>query len=97
MKKFAVVLALLLSNISQAQEVVELTKKVKCSNTKVVMAEFMSKYQELPLWVSKTDSGTEVALLMNKEKKTWTLLEFNDTLACVIATGGGGSSPQVFY
>jgi hypothetical protein len=34
---------------------------------------------------------------MNKEKKTWTLLEFNDTLACVIATGGGGSSPQVFY
>lgn len=96
MKKFAFILALLFSSVSQAQEVVDLVKKMKCSNAQFVMNEFTTRYQESPLWVSKTVSGTYITLLVNKEKKTWTLVEYDANIACVIGVGEGGSSTQVF-
>jgi hypothetical protein len=34
-------------------------------------------------------------LLVNREKKTWTILEYNVKIACVLGVGQGGSPPDI--
>ena len=89
-------LAMLFSSLSlQAQEVVNLVKQMKCSNAQFVMNEFTQKWGETPIWVGKTANGTHITLLVNREKKTWTMVEYDAALACVIGVGEGGSSPDI--
>jgi len=88
----------LASSIANAQEVIELTKPLKCGNAQFVMGHFAQQYGEVPLWVAKEkQSGTYIALLQNKETKTWTLLQYDSSIACVLGAGEGGSSTEVFY
>ena len=79
---------------SNAQELVELQKPLKCSNADFVMSHFAKEYGELPVWVGKTDTNSHITLLANKEKKTWTVVEYTDTTACVLGSGNVGSNPN---
>ena len=86
MNKFFILTALICT-FANAQEIRELRKPVKCSDTKWVMNHFSKEYGEMPSWFSKTDAGTELVILSNKETNTWTLIEFSDDTACVLNTG----------
>ena len=88
----------LASSIANAQEVIELNKPLKCGNAQFVMTHFAQEYGELPLWVAKEKTtGSFITLLQNKETKTWTLVQYDASIACVLGAGEGGSSTEVFY
>jgi len=95
MKRKLVFLIALFSSMLYAQEVIHLTKEMKCSNADFIMSEFTLKYGESPIWVGKTDRGTHITLLVNKTKKTWTVVEYDARLACVLGVGEGGSNPDL--
>ena len=85
----------LLSPIANAQEIIDLQKPLKCSKPEVVMNYFKDNYNEMPLWVGKTNTGTHVTLLVNKETRTWTMIEYEANLACVLGAGEISSKPEV--
>ena len=86
----------LASSIAHAQEVIELNKPMKCGNAEFVMNHFAQQYGEMPLWVGKEMSGSYITLLVNKEKKTWTMVQYDGGIACVLGAGQSGSSTEVF-
>lgn len=95
MKKLLTVVALFcFTTLTNAQEVIDLVKPMKCSDAQVVMNHFATEYGEKPIWVGKSENGTYITLLMNKEKKTWTMLEYDSKFACVLGAGKGGSDPS---
>jgi hypothetical protein len=93
MKKL-LALSLLVCLTGQAQEVIELQKPLKCSNADFVIPHFAKEFGEIPVWVGKTDTNSHITLLANKQKKTWTVVEYTDTTACVLGSGNVGSNPN---
>jgi hypothetical protein len=95
MRKTIITLALLFSTTTFAQEVINLTKGLKCSDAEYVMRHFTEEYKERPVWVGKTTNGTHVTLLVNKEKRSWTLIEYDSRLACILGAGDATSNPEI--
>jgi len=97
MKKLLTVAFLfcLTSSIVNAQEVIELTKGMKCSNAEFLMNYFVTEHKEKPIWVGKTAFNTNITLLVNKEKRSWTMIEYDARIACVIGTGETSSDPNL--
>jgi len=77
----------LASSIANAQQIIDLTKQMKCSDAQTVMNYFSDTHKEAPVWVGKTVHGTHIALLANKEKQSWTMIEYDSKLACVLGAG----------
>jgi hypothetical protein len=74
---------------------IELTKGMKCSNAEFVMKHFAEEYKELPIWVGKTAFNTHITLLVNKEKRSWTMVEYDGNIACVLGAGETSSDPNI--
>ena len=87
----------LTSSIAHAQEIIDLQKPLKCSDAQVVMNYFVDTHKETPIWVGKSVHNTHITLLMNKETRSWTLIEYDVKLACVLGAGEdkSGSSPEI--
>jgi len=85
----------LLSPIANAQEIIDLQKPLKCSKPEAVMNYFKDNFNEMPMWVGKTNTDTYITLLVNKETRTWTLIEYEANLACVLGAGEISSKPEV--
>jgi hypothetical protein len=85
----------LIGPIANAQEIIDLQKPLKCSRAESVMNFFKDNYQEVPLWVGKTTAGTHITLLVNKETRSWTMIEYDAVLACVLGAGDTSSRPEV--
>lgn len=77
----------LASSIANAQQIIDLTKPMKCSDAQTVMNYFTDTHKESPVWVGKTVHGTHIALLANKETRSWTVIEYDTKLACVLGAG----------
>lgn len=84
---------LLLPALAYAQPVT-VEKPVVCEKTELVI-EGLQKgdYKEQPIWIG-IDQSSRYSLFANEKSKTWTLIQFNETIACIIGTGEG--SRQVF-
>jgi len=93
MKKL-LALSLLVCLTGHAQEIIQLQKPLKCSNADFVIPHFAKEFGETPVWVGKSNTNSHLALLVNKEKKTWTVVEYTDTTACVLGSGNAGSNPN---
>jgi hypothetical protein len=87
----------LLSPIANAQEVIDLTKSMKCSDAQNVINYFADKHKELPVWVGKTVYNTHIALLANKETRSWTMVEYDSKLACVLGAGDEKTSSNLEF
>jgi hypothetical protein len=88
MRKIAMAfLFCLTSSIANAQEIIDLTKQMKCSDAQTVMNYFTNVFKETPVWVGKTVHNTHIALLANRETKSWTMVEYDTKLACVLGAG----------
>ena len=81
----------LTSTIAYAIQPFTVEKPVFCSDVKS-MIEFLSgeEYREVPAWVGK-DEKSKYVLMSNEKHKTWTLVQFNDQVACVLGAGTDGS------
>ena len=77
----------LISTIANAQEIIDLTKPLKCSDAQTVMNYFTVVFKETPVWVGKTVHNTHITLLANRETKSWTMIEYDTKLACVLGAG----------
>ena len=91
MYKISVVfLFCLFGTIANAQEIPGTTtvnKKVVCTDAKTLFESVRdSKYKEEPIWVGRLDDST-MTILANKKTGTWTLVQFNGNVACVIDAG----------
>ena len=70
----------------QQQGPVRVEKPVMCAGTELVLPEIYKQYREVPLWGSQLEDS-KIALFVNPETKTWTLMQWNKDVACVIETG----------
>ena len=88
----------LASSIANARDpaLVDLVKEMKCSEAEFVIRHFAETYDEKPLWVGKTTVNSHITLLVNKEKRSWTLVEYDSKMACVLGAGEISSSAEVF-
>ena len=77
----------LTSLIANAQEIIDLTKQMKCSDAQTVMNYFTDVFKETPVWVGRTVHNTHITLLANRETKSWTMIEYDTKLACVLGAG----------
>ena len=78
----------LLASTAYAQEPVKLEKTVVCAGTQQVLDNLTKKYGEVPLWGGHL-ANSNIAVFVNPETKTWTVLQWTGTAACVIDTGTG--------
>lgn len=87
----------LISIIGHTQDIIDLTKSMKCSDPQKVMNYFVDTHKEMPVWVGKSVHNSHITLLMNKETRSWTLIEYDDNLACVLGAGEDktGSSSEI--
>ena len=99
MKNAAVALLFcLISSIAHAQEIIDLTKPMKCSDASSVMNYFVDTHKETPIWVGKSVHNTHITLLMNRETRSWTMIEYDTRLACVLGAGedkSASSKPEI--
>lgn len=68
-------------------QVVTVQKPVECAETKLIMALIVKEFKEVPVLMLTTDSKSKIALTANHQTKSWTLLEFNTEIACILSTG----------
>lgn len=66
-------------------------KPIVCGDIDEVFASLQGDpYQEKPLWLGKDiQDGTDYVLLVNVKTGTWTQIQLNDRVACVLGTGKG--------
>lgn len=70
-----------------------LSKRVMCEDTERVFKTLVDEYKETPQWYGYNDQQkTAVTLTVNLTTGAWTLIEFNQTTACIIAVGENSSS-----
>jgi hypothetical protein len=86
MKKL--LLLLLVSNSVWANPF-EIKKPVICDKTEIVLKTLSSSdYQEKPIWLGAADEKlVNYSLWVNSSTKSWTIVQFNNDISCVIGTG----------
>ncbi len=84
-------LALLLMPALVWAEPFRAEKPTVCDAIEAMMQHLTEKYNEVPVWngrgVGKFDQGNSIMMLMNHSTKTWTIIQYNDTVACILAVG----------
>lgn len=86
MKKILALL-LLVPGFSLAQESVVVEKSVICAQTKVVLEALKETYKEDPVWLGQGNDRSRYSLFVNPKNGAFTLVQFNNEVACVIGVG----------
>jgi hypothetical protein len=89
MQKLAVAFLFGLNTLVANAQIITVEKPVVCSDLKTVIENLSSEYKEEPFW-SGTDSLSKFIMMSNKKTGTWTIIQYNDKIACVIGTGDNG-------
>ena len=78
-------------------QTITIQKPVECVDTETLFRGLISSdYKENPIWLGIQPGTTllRYTLFINEKTKTWTLIQFNEKLACVL--GIGENSTQIF-
>ena len=88
MKHILIFLISLVINTAFAQ-LITTTKEVQCDKTEKMIAVLKGKdFEEVPIWFGKGDSkAPNYSLFINAETKSWTIIQFNNDLSCVLGSG----------
>ena len=76
---------------------VTIQKPVECVDTEILFRGLIgSDYKENPIWlgIQPDVSLPKYTLFVNEKTKTWTLIQFNEKISCVLGTGE--NSTQIF-
>lgn len=85
MHKF-ILAVLLLPALAYAQPVT-VEKPVICDTPKIIIETLSGgDYKEQPFWIG-VDKNSRYVMLVNEKTKTWSFVQFNDNIACVLGTG----------
>ena len=85
MKKIILSLLLTISTIACSEE---RNKPVICLDTKEMFDAIFEKYNESILMVLDQDSfPNKIVLTVNNTTKTWSLIEYDNELACLLGSG----------
>ena len=87
---------MLVLGIAVAQSVT-VQKPIECTDTATLLRGLAgSDYKEKPIWWGIEPGATlsRYSLFVNEETKSWTLIQFDDKIACVLGTGE--ASTQIF-
>ena len=78
----------LLTTLAQS-EPRAVNKKVICDNTSTLMDSLVNgEYSEKPVWSGvDSETNTTYGVLMNSKTGTWTIVQFDDRMACVLGVG----------
>lgn len=87
MRKIIVALLFSISSIVNAQ-VISINKPVQCGPTELILSA-VETFNEKPLWIGNGDKETKLLIFVNYSTTTWTLVEMDKTVACVLAIGQG--------
>lgn len=68
------------------QDYVTVEKKVVCGETKKVLEELFVQFEEVPVWTGD-EPGSRYGLLINEKTNSWTLIQFNENVTCIIGAG----------
>ena len=80
---------MLVLGIAVAQSVT-VQKPVDCADTQTLFQGLLgSNYKERPIWLGVETGATlsKYSLFVNEQTMTWTLIQFDDKIACVLGTG----------
>ena len=87
---------MLVLGLAVAQSVT-VQKPLECADTATLLRGLSgSDYKEKPIWFG-IEPGVTVSrysLFVNEETKSWTLIQFDEKIACVLGTGE--NSTQIF-
>lgn len=73
---------------AHSQDVFEYTKRVACSEPKIVFKVLQEEYGEVFLMVGEVHGGkTAIAVFANPKSGSWSIVEYNEKQACVINSG----------
>jgi hypothetical protein len=87
------ILLLTLLCITASAEPRVLNKPVTCDDRDRVFTVIRDEFKETPQWWGASPAqGTHVILTVNLTTGAWTMIEFNQTTACVLAVGEKSSS-----
>lgn len=67
----------------------ELQKPVLCDTLENVIAAVAKEFKEKPMWAGK-DKATQYVITLNEKTKTWSFIQFDETMACILGTGESG-------
>jgi hypothetical protein len=85
MKKIILSLLLAVSTIACSKE---MNKPVLCMDTKEMFDAIFEEYHETILMVFDQDSfPNKIVLTVNPATKTWSLVEYNTEIACLLGSG----------
>ena len=75
---------------------IERRKVVMCDSVEVVFRTVFEEFNEQPVWYAKDlPTPTQYIITANAEQDTWTLIQFDDTQACVLGVGTGSKFPII--
>ena len=87
-------LALVLTVTTVAAEPFRSNKPVVCEQRDLVLAQLAEKYEEKPVWMGKDlKNGNIYILTANNKEGSWTYIETNGEIACVLGAGSA-STPK---
>ena len=87
---------MLVLGLAVAQSVT-VQKPIECADTATLMKGLSgSDYKEKPIWwgIEPGVTVSRYSLFVNEETKSWTLIQFDEKIACVLGTGE--ASTQIF-
>jgi len=88
-KTFIALVLLAVFSVTYAQQRSQ-SKTVICDSSKVIFDSLADDYQESVVWTGNSPiQSTTVALFVNGTTGAWTMVEFRDSWACVLAVGNG--------
>lgn len=96
MKKTLILLLTLLSFYVLAEPITK-NKRVICDDTTTLLNEMVNgEYKENPVWSGlDSETGTKYGVLMNSKTGTWTIIQFDETMACVLGVGEDAKSLMI--
>lgn len=86
--KYVAFLFCLSSTIANAQPK-ELQKPVLCDSLQNVITAVSKQFGEKPMWAGK-DKATQYVITLNEQTKSWSFIQFDETMACILGTGESG-------
>ena len=89
------ILILLFPLLASAQSI-QINKPVTCDSTLLVFQALLEQAGEKPVWVGKGEGNdtSKTVILANEKTKSWTIVQFDKNMACVLGSGVG--SQQIF-
>lgn len=68
------------------QSAIQVDKTLLCASTKDVFQSLATDWNEKPIWGSNL-KDSKVILTVNKKTGSWTIIQFNKNLACILEVG----------